>query len=119
MRETKRAKLFAVPKTTQKITVYVLVVYGLQSQLEMTEKRNDELYNACTRTVLTMGNLRAFMAGHLQRDPAGASRELMMAKTQHLLFDVAEHFTQGLPETTFSDGNMCHDYTISSPTQSR
>ena len=28
----------------------------------------------------------------------------MMAKTQHLLFDVAEHFTQGSPETTYSNG---------------
>ena len=28
----------------------------------------------------------------------------MMAKTQHLLFDVAEHFTQGTPESTYSDG---------------
>ena len=30
----------------------------------------------------------------------------MMAKTQRPLFDVAEHFTQGTPDTTFSDGNM-------------
>ena len=28
----------------------------------------------------------------------------MMAKRQHLLFDVAEHFTQGTPETPYSDG---------------
>ena len=28
----------------------------------------------------------------------------MMAKTQHLLFDVAEHSTQGTPESTNSDG---------------
>ena len=51
-----------------------------------------------------MGNLPAFVVGDLQRDPSGTSRQLMMAKTQHLLFDVAEHFTQGTPESTYSDG---------------
>ena len=53
LRETKRAELF-------KITVCVLVVYGLQGQLEMKEKKNEELYNACTRTFLRMGNLPTF-----------------------------------------------------------
>ena len=54
-----------------------------------------------------MGNLPAFVVGDLQRDPSGTSRQLMMAKTQHLLFDVAEHFTQGTPESTYSVGK--HD----------
>ena len=44
------------------------------------------------------------MVGDLQRDPSGASRQLMMAKAQGLLFDVAEHFTQGTPKATYSDG---------------
>ena len=96
LRETKTA--------TQKITVYVLVVYGLQGQLEMRERKNEELYNACTRTVLRMGDLPTFMVGDLQRDPSGASRQLMMAEAQGLLFDVAEHLTQGTPEATYSDG---------------
>ena len=98
--ETRRVELFAMPTGTQKITVYVLVVCGLQSQLEVKEKKNEELYNACTRTVLRMGNLPTSMVGDLQRDPSGTSRQLMVAKTPHLLFDVAEHFTQGTPEST-------------------
>ena len=52
--ETKRAELFALPTGTLKITVYVLVVYGLQGQLEMRERKNEELHNACSRTVLRM-----------------------------------------------------------------
>ena len=28
----------------------------------------------------------------------------MIANTQHLLFDGAEHFTQGVPDITYSDG---------------
>ena len=44
------------------------------------------------------------MVGDLQRDPSRASRQLMMANAQGLLFDVAEHFTQGTPEATYSDG---------------
>ena len=54
LRETKRAELVAVPTGTQKTQVYVLVVYGLQGQLEMKEKKN-EVYNPCTRTALRMG----------------------------------------------------------------
>ena len=38
-------------RRAQKVTVCVLVVYGLQSQLEVKEKKNEELCNACTRTV--------------------------------------------------------------------
>ena len=30
-------------------TVCVLVVYGLQGQLEVKEKKNEEVYNACTK----------------------------------------------------------------------
>ena len=81
------------------------MVYGLQSQLELKEKKNEELYNACTRTVLRMGDLPTFMLGDCQRDQIATSRQLMMPKTQHLLFDVAEHFTHGVPETTCDDGN--------------
>ena len=77
---------------------------GLQSQLEVKERKNEGLLYACTRTMVRMGNLPAFVVGDLQRDPSGTSRQLMMAKTQHLLFDVAEHFTQGTPESTYSDG---------------
>ena len=93
LRKTKRVELFAVPTGTQKITVYVLVVYGLQGQLEMKERKNEELYSVCTRTVLRMGNLPTFTVGDFQRDPS-----LMMATAQGLLFDVAEHFAQGTPE---------------------
>ena len=50
------------------------------------------------------GEAAHFVAGDLQRDPSGTSRELMMVKTQRLLFDVAEHIIQGFPETTYSDG---------------
>ena len=57
LRETKRAEPLAAPTGTQKITVCVVVVYGLQGQLEMRERKNEELYNACTRTVLRMGDL--------------------------------------------------------------
>ena len=95
LREAKRAELFAVPTGTLKITVYVLVVYGLQGPLEVKEKKNEELYNACTRTVLRMGNLPNFLVGDFQRDPSGTSKQRMMAKTQHRMFDVAEHFKQG------------------------
>ena len=103
-RETKRAELFTVPTGTQKITVYVLVVYVLQGQPEMKEKKNEELHNACTRTLLRIGNLPTFKVGDLQRDPPGTSKQLMMAKTHHLLSDVAEHFARGAPEPTCSDG---------------
>ena len=48
-------------RETQQITVYVLLVYGLQGQLKMKEKKDEELYNACTRTVLMMGNMPTFM----------------------------------------------------------
>ena len=34
----------------------------------------------------------------------------MMAKTQHLLFNVAEHLTQGTPESTYSDGK--HEFFV-------
>ena len=70
----------------------------------MRERKNEELYNACTRTVLRMGDLPTFMVGDLQRDPSEVSRQLMMAKAQGLLNDVAEHFTQGTPDATYSDG---------------
>ena len=54
-RESKRTVLFAARTGTQKITVHVLVVYGLKSQLEMEEEKNEELHNACTRTVFQDG----------------------------------------------------------------
>ena len=63
--KTKRAELFAVPTGTQN------VVYGLQGQLEMRERKNEELYNACTRTVLEIGNLPTLMVGDLQRPLRG------------------------------------------------
>ena len=37
----------------------------------MKEKKNEELYNACTRSVLKMGNLPTFMVGDLHRNPSG------------------------------------------------
>ena len=82
LRETKRAELFAVLTGTQKIIVYVFVVYGLQGQLEMRERENEELYNARTRTELRMGKLPTFMVGYLQRDPSGASRQLMIGQSK-------------------------------------
>ena len=104
LREAKRAKPFAVPTGTKKITAHVLVVYGLQGQLELQEKKNEELYLACARTLFRMENLPTFMVGDFQRNPSGTSRHLMIAKTQHFLFDVAEQFTQGTSETTCSVG---------------
>ena len=47
-----------------------------------------------------MGDVPTFMVGDLQSDPSGVSRQLMMS----VLFDVAEHFTHGTPEATYSDG---------------
>ena len=121
LRETKRVELFAVLTDTQKITVYVLVNYGLQGQLEIRERENEELYNTCTRTVLRMGNLPTFMADYLQRDPSGASRQLMTAKAKSLLFDVTEHFTQGTPEATYSDRGheSTFDYVFANTSASR
>ena len=58
---------------------------GLRGPREMKEKKNGEL--------------------HI--DPSVTSRLFIMAQPQHLLFHVAEHFTQGIPETTCSDGK--HD----------
>ena len=55
------------------------------------KQKNEELYNARTRTVLNMGNLPAFYG---PEGPSGTPRQLMMATTQHLLFDVAKHVTQ-------------------------
>ena len=43
-------------------------------------------------------DLPTFEVGDYQRRPSGMSRQLMMAKTQHLLFDVAKHFTQVVPK---------------------
>ena len=37
LRDAKRAELFAVPAGAQKITGFVLMVYGLQGQLEIKE----------------------------------------------------------------------------------
>ena len=95
-----------MPTGTQKITVYVLEVYELQGQLEVKEKKNEELYNSSTWTVLVMGNLPTLMVGDFQMDPSGTSRQHMTVKTQHFLFDVAEHFTQGIQETTYCDGRQ-------------
>ena len=67
LRDRKRAELSAV-------TVHVLVVCGLQSQLVTKEKKIEELCNACTQ------------------------------KTQPMLFDVAEHLTQRVQASLFSDG---------------
>ena len=96
LREAKKAELFAVLTGTEGHgpcpcgQLEVLVVYGRQSQLEMKEKKHEELYNACTKILLRMGNLPTFMVGDFQRDASGTSRQLMIAKTQHLLFDIAE-----------------------------
>ena len=74
LRETKRAEFLAVPTGTQKITVYVFVVYRLQGHPEVKENQIEELYNTCTRAVLRKGkNLPTFMVGDLQRDNSGTS----------------------------------------------
>ena len=85
----------------------------------MKEKKNEELYSACTSSVLRMGNLPTSMVGDFQRDPSGTSRQLVVAKAQHLMFDVAENFTQRSPETTYSDGKHESRLVMSSPTQLR
>ena len=100
----KRRERNYVPTDTQKVTVYVLVVFGLEGQLAMKEK-TEELYNARTRTVLRMGT-RAYLS--CWKFPEEPSKDVKTAHdgedTQHLSFDVAEHFTRGAPETLYSDG---------------
>ena len=45
------------------------------------------------------------MVGGLQRHPEIASKQLMMAKGKHLLFELAEQLTEGVPpQQTYSDG---------------
>ena len=68
-------------KWLQKITVFLFVVYGLRSQLEMKKKKSEELYKSCTRTVLRMGKLANLHDRTFEEGPI-TSTQLLMAKTQ-------------------------------------
>ena len=89
----------------KKIAVCLLVVYGLQSQLEMKEKKKEELYNACLRTVLMMERASYLDDRRLPEGPSRGIETPRDGKDATLVVRCCRAFHARSPrDTTYDDG---------------